>query len=159
LPKLGLSPLFLVLDAKKGKRMPSFDITLHQKRPIHPRVVRELYATVGWWPERQEQELARVLDSDLAIGAWDGDRLVGFARVISDGRFHAYIDDVLIHPDYQRAGLGSLLLTELLTSLRHIETITLFCQPELVSFYEKQGFRAYQSQIILHRKGNSKDQL
>jgi ribosomal protein S18 acetylase RimI-like enzyme len=134
--------------------MPSFDITLHQERSIHPLAVRELYATVGWWPERQEQELARVLDSDLAIGAWKGDHLVGFARVISDGCFHAYIDDVLIHPDYQREGLGSQLLTELLASLRHIETITLFCQPELVSFYERQGFKAYQSQVVMHHKSN-----
>lgn len=134
--------------------MPSFDITLHQERPIHPQAVRELYATVGWQPERQEQEIARVLESDLAIGAWDGDRLVGFARVISDGYFHAYIDDVLVHPDYQREGLGSLLLNKLLASLYHIETITLFCQPELVSFYERQGFKAYQSQISMHHKSN-----
>jgi ribosomal protein S18 acetylase RimI-like enzyme len=96
--------------------MPSFDITLHQKRPITPHAVRELYVTVGWWPERQEQEIAYVLDADLAVGAWDGDRLVGFARAVSDGRFHAYIDDVLVYPDYQREGLGSLLLTELLAS-------------------------------------------
>ena len=81
-------------------------------------------------------------------------RLVGFARVISDGCFHAYIDDVLIHPDYQREGLSSQLLTELLASLRHIETITLFCQPELVSFYERQGFKAYQSQVVMHHKSN-----
>lgn len=136
--------------------MPSFDITLHQERPIHPQAVRELYATVGWWPERQEQELAHVLDSDLAIGAWAGDRLVGFARVISDGCFHAYIDDVLVHLDYLREGLGSLLLNKLLASLHYVETITLFCEPELVSFYEKQGFQAWKSQIIMHRKRDRK---
>jgi GNAT superfamily N-acetyltransferase len=131
---------------------PSFEIEFHRERPINPRAVRDLYSSEGWWPERQEQEIARVLSSDLAVGAWEGNQLVGFARVVSDQHFHAYIEDVVVRPDRQQMGIGSLLLTRLIEALQHIETISLFCQPELLRFYEHQGFRASSSQRVMHRK-------
>lgn len=48
--------------------MPSITILLHHDRPIDPQAVRELYASIDWWPERSEEEIARVLDETLAIG-------------------------------------------------------------------------------------------
>jgi GNAT superfamily N-acetyltransferase len=133
--------------------MALFTIALHHKRSIAPEMVRNLYDAVGWWPERSKQDIAAVLSGDLAIGAWDGERLIGFARVISDHRLHAYIDDVVVHPDYQRQGVGRELLAKLLPALQHIETITLFCQPELLDFYRRSGFRAFPSQVVMHQKG------
>lgn len=93
-----------------------------------------------------------MLQGALAVGAWEGEHLVGFARVVSDQRFHAYIDDVAVQPDHQRRGLGRLLLTKLLAGLQEIETVTLFCHLSLVPFYEEQGFRAFPSQVLMHRQ-------
>ena len=132
--------------------MSSIEIFLHQERPIDPQAVRSLYTSVGWWPERTEEQIAHVLSSNVAIGAWDADGLIGFARIVSDQCFHAYIEDVMIHPTYQRKGIGGLLLTRLLNALPHVETITLCCQSDLVPFYEAQGFRAFPSQMVMHRK-------
>ena len=133
--------------------MTSFAIAFHRERPIDARALRVLYNSVDWWPERQEEEIAQVLSNDLAIGAWDKNQLIGFARVVSDQCFHAYIEDVVVHPDYQHKGIGNLLLRALLEKLQHIETITLFCQTELIPFYEQLGFRAFPSQQIMHQKG------
>jgi ribosomal protein S18 acetylase RimI-like enzyme len=111
-----------------------------------------LYASVGWWPLRTPEEIAQVLKDALAVGAWEGDHLVGFARVVSDHHFHAFIEDVAVQPRYQRRGLGRLLLTKLLDALSQIETMTLFCQQSLVPFYEEHGFQAFPSQMVMHRK-------
>lgn len=132
--------------------MSSFEIMFHRERSINPQKVRDLYKSVGWWPERQEREIAMVLSNDLALGAWEGNQLVGFARVVSDYHFHAYIEDVVVRPDHQQMGIGSLLLARLVEALQHIETITLFCQPELLPFYEQQGFRVSPTQKVMHRK-------
>lgn len=131
--------------------MPNIEVFLHQERPIDPQAVRSLYTSVDWWPERTEEQIALVLSHDVAVGAWDAERLVGFARVVSDHCFHAYIEDVMVLPAYQRKGIGNLLMERLLNALPHIETITLFCQSGLVPFYEKAGFRMFSSQKILHR--------
>lgn len=135
--------------------MSTIQFALYRERPIDPQAVRSLYASVDWWPERTEEQIARVLRDDIAIGAWDAEQLVGFARVISDYCFHAYIDDVMVHPSYQHKGIGKLLMTHLIDALPHIETITLFCKSDLVPFYEQQGFRAFPSQTLLHRKGST----
>jgi GNAT superfamily N-acetyltransferase len=132
--------------------MPFAEIAFHHQRPIDPQAVRALYTAVGWWPLRTQEEIAQVLGEALAVGAWEGDHLVGFARAVSDHHFRAFIEDVVVHPTYQRMGLGRLLLAKLLDALPHIETITLFCQPDLVPFYEEHGFRAFPSQMVMHRK-------
>jgi len=132
--------------------MSTVEIFLHQERPIDAQSVRSLYSSVGWWPERTEEQIAYVLRQDVAIGAWDADHLIGFARIVSDHCLHAYIEDVIVYPSYQRRGIGRLLMTQLLDALSHIETITLFCTSDLVPFYEEQGFRVFPSQRILHWK-------
>jgi GNAT superfamily N-acetyltransferase len=44
------------------------------------------------------------------VTACDGDQLVGFANVVWDGGAHAFLLDVVVHPDRQRAGLGTALV-------------------------------------------------
>jgi len=128
------------------------EIYSHHERAIDPRAVCALYREMEWWPERTEEEVAAVLDGDVAVGVWDGDQLVGFARVISDRHFHAYVEDVMVHPAYQHKGIGSLILARLLEALSTVETVTLFCKADLVPFYEQQGFRAFPEQMVMHRK-------
>jgi GNAT superfamily N-acetyltransferase len=125
--------------------------TLHVDRPIFAHAVRHLYDLAGWWPQRSLDDIAFVLEQDCAAGAWRCDQLIGFARAVSDGRLRAYIEDVVVHPDHRRQGVGEQLLGCLLKRLNHIETISLFCAPELASWYERQGFRLHRSQHVLHR--------
>ncbi len=127
-------------------------IASHQECAIDSAAVIALYAAVDWpWVNRQPAFLTTVLATAPAVGAWDGTRLVGFARAVTDGYFRAYIEDVAIHPAYQRRGIGRRLLTELLTHLAHIDTISLFCQADLAPFYTDLGFRQRGNQVVLHR--------
>lgn len=128
------------------------EIAFHHERPIAPQAVRMLYTSVDWWPHRTQEKLALLLKDALAVGAWEEDHLVGFARVVSDQHFRAFIEDVVVHPGHQQKGLGRLLLAKLLDALQEIETVTLFCQQSLVPFYEEHGFRAFPSQMVMHRK-------
>ena len=44
--------------------------------------------------------------SGPATGAWEGRRLVGFIRALSDGRLSASVEDALIDDRYRDQGLG-----------------------------------------------------
>lgn len=46
-------------------------------------------------------------NSTVVCFALDGHRLVGAARALSDGEYHATVYDVVVHPEYQRRGVGS----------------------------------------------------
>jgi GNAT superfamily N-acetyltransferase len=129
------------------------EVKLHRERPIPPEQVMELYRLVGWWQDRTAGEIAFVLERDPACGVWEGDRLVGFARAVTDGRFRAYVEDVVVHPDVRRQAVGQRLVARLLEALSHIDVVSLFCQPELVPFYERNGWKPNRKQVVMHRKG------
>ncbi|MHB1431454.1 MAG: GNAT family N-acetyltransferase [Streptosporangiaceae bacterium] len=40
------------------------------------------------------------------VGAFSSGRLVGFVHAIWDGGAHAFILDTVVHPDFQRLGIG-----------------------------------------------------
>lgn len=132
--------------------MISVVVATHPERPISPEAVRQLYTAVQWWPDRSVTTIAAVLETSIAIGAWYGDELVGFSRAVTDGHFRAYIEDVAVLQAYRRDGIGEKMLLLLLEKLHHIETISLFCEHKIVPWYERVGFAARGSQIVMHRR-------
>jgi ribosomal protein S18 acetylase RimI-like enzyme len=126
-------------------------IQMHAERPITATSVRKLYDHVGWWPNRSVDDIECVLSDGCSVGAWHGSELIGFARAVSDGKFRAYIEDVAVHERYRRNDVCTMMLSRLLDELKHIETISLFCEPELTGLYQRQGFKATK-QIVMHRK-------
>ena len=62
--------------------------------------------------------------------------------MIADGIHHALIVDLIIHPDFQRKGLGSNLLDMLVKKCKehNIRDIQLFSAKDKFVFYENHGF-------------------
>jgi len=122
------------------------------ERPIKGTELMMLYKDAGWWEERKEKDIENMLKQDISIGVWIDDNLIGFARAVSDGKFRAYIEDVVIHNEFQKTGIGKKLVSKLLDELSHIDVISLFCGEELISFYEKNNFKFSKSQYVMHKK-------
>nr|YP_010338442.1 GCN5-like N-acetyltransferase [Rhodaphanes brevistipitata]UNJ18392.1 GCN5-like N-acetyltransferase [Rhodaphanes brevistipitata] len=108
--------------------------------------LEELCNAVGW-VKRPLQKVKLALKNSLLIITLyrENNRnthLIGFVRVISDQAFNAIIWDMVIHPDYQKQGLGKLLMKITIQELRYIEidTITLFADSQSISFYNRLGF-------------------
>nr|YP_009394453.1 hypothetical protein [Vertebrata thuyoides]ARW63015.1 hypothetical protein [Vertebrata thuyoides] len=108
--------------------------------------LEKLCDSVGW-VRRPIKKVKLALDNSfliISIFYYEGKnkRLIGFARVTSDGSFNATIWDVVVHPKFQGNGLGKLLMNEIIKELRKddISTITLFADPEVVKFYKHIGF-------------------
>jgi GNAT superfamily N-acetyltransferase len=126
-------------------------VCTHRELPIRSRSVCELYDHVGWRRPGGEDEIAAVLEAGPAVGAWDGDRLVGFARALSDGHFAAYVEDVMVHEGYRGGGLGDRILARLLREIGGVGQVSLFCAPMVTRFYEGHGFRTAPEHVIMHR--------
>ena len=123
-----------------------------EDRPVAAIDVRRLYDGAGWWPGWALDGIQRAIAASIAVGAWDGERLVGFARAISDGEHRAYIEDVVIDPGYRGQKIGEGLVAALVAELGNVHIVSLFCEPERVAFYGRNGFRASQTQIMMHRE-------
>lgn len=60
---------------------------------------------------RSAEALRRSFESSQHVAfARDGDRVVGMARMLSDGVCNAYVVDVWTHSAYRRRGIGSTLM-------------------------------------------------
>lgn len=104
----------------------------------------DLYSSVGWGAYTKDPDrLARGMrGSSLIAVAHSGGDLIGLARVISDGAAVCYLQDVLIHPDYQRTGVGRGLVTMLLDRYDDVRQKVLLTddEPGQKAFYESLGF-------------------
>jgi ribosomal protein S18 acetylase RimI-like enzyme len=108
----------------------------------------ELYISAGWWRDVPETD-ARANISDMIRGSFSltvarlpEGRVIGMARVISDGCSDAYIQDVTVLPPYRKQGIGRELirrLTEYCVA-RKIAWIGLVAEPGTRKFYEELGY-------------------
>ncbi len=130
----------------------SIRVLRHEERAIDPAQVRRLYEGVDWGHGRDDAALAAAIDASVAVGAWDDERLVGFARALSDGRYRAYVEDVIVDPEYRQYRTGTKVVAALLAALDGIETVSLFCSPERLAFYQRNGFTPHASQVMMHRR-------
>ena len=131
---------------------PKIHIALSSERSIAAHTLRALYDSEPWWPERSTKDLEYILREHLAVGAWHDSKLVGFTRAVSDGRFRAYIEDVLVLAEYRNRGVGKQLMQTLLAVLSNIHVVTLFCQSKLSDYYVDLGFKEFTRQVVMHRR-------
>jgi ribosomal protein S18 acetylase RimI-like enzyme len=104
-----------------------------------------LFESTGWNDEYglDKYEFHRAMgNSWYMCAAYDVEKLVGFGRVISDGKLHALITEMIVLPDYQGRGIGKEIL-KMLTDVcvaAKIRDIQLFSAKGKAGFYEKYGF-------------------
>lgn len=74
--------------------------------------------------------------------AWSDERVVGKARVLSDGVCNAYLVDVWTHSKYRRLGVAREMIRMLQEELQG-QHLYLQADDDLVDFYRKLGFRPH----------------
>ena len=109
---------------------------------VSARTLADLRQSVGW--NRMERELADMhLHNAFHLCCFDGDRLVGYAAVVGNGVTDAYIQDLMVHPDYQQQGIGHQLMQRTLERLRNegiYMVSVIYGDAELLKYYEEFGF-------------------
>lgn len=103
-----------------------------------------LYTAVGWSAYTREPARleAAVAASLFVVTAWDHDQLVGLARVVGDGLSIVYLQDILVTPEYQRAGIGRQLFHRAFEPFGDVRQKLLITddEPGQHAFYRSMGF-------------------
>jgi ribosomal protein S18 acetylase RimI-like enzyme len=109
-------------------------------RPTVEQVVA-LYKTMAWSSADKPRSLhAGLLASHALVTAWDGPALVGLGNAISDGHLVVYFPHLIVHPDYQRHGIGSRLVRMLMGKYAGFHQQVLIADGRAIDFYKKLGF-------------------
>jgi GNAT superfamily N-acetyltransferase len=122
------------------------DLTIESEvQPSRIPELTDLMRTAWWMSDRTAAEVARLLEhSDLvtALTHRPTDRLVGFARVLTDYTQIALVLDVIVDESHRGSGAGAALLDAVVNraELATVRSLELVCQPELIPFYRRWGF-------------------
>jgi len=87
--------------------------------------------------------------TNLLCTAWDGEKLVGIARSITDFEYSCYLSDLAVDEKYQKQGIGKQLIRLTRSKLGHKAKIILLSAPKAEAYYPKVGFEAHKSAWVL----------
>jgi GNAT superfamily N-acetyltransferase len=125
-------------------------VDIREGGAIPEKQLRELFAALGW------DDLVGLLpdlllNSTFVVSAWDGARLVGLSRVVSDGVYISTLQQVGVHPDYQRQGLGSDLVRRCIARFAKTRFILTTDDFSNETFYGRFGFQAVGNAMVRPR--------
>lgn len=118
----------------------------------------ELYKAGGWWKDSYDQSgIESLIKGSFAFAvAIDSNKgkAIGMGRVISDGVSDAYIQDMVVLPEYRESGIGKKLVNFLLKHClsKGITWIGLIAEPNQDNFYSPLGFKTMKNHIPMKYK-------
>jgi ribosomal protein S18 acetylase RimI-like enzyme len=97
------------------------------------------------WPVPAEEAVMAALNNTLFSACIEKDgQCLGNGRVVGDGALTFYIQDLIVHPDYQRTGYGTRLMDALMeyihANAQHKAFIGLFSATSIEHWYARYGF-------------------
>ena len=125
-------------------------VDIREGGAIPEKQLRELFAVLGWdhlvglLPDL-------LLNSTFVVSAWDGARLVGLSRVVSDRVYFSTLQQVGVHPDYQRQGLGTELVRRCIERFSKTSFLLTTDEASNETFYGRFGFRLAGNAMIRPR--------
>lgn len=98
---------------------------------------------------------AMLANANLTITAWDGERLVGVARSVTDFSYCCYLSDLAVDAGLQRGGVGRELIRLTQAALGPKAKVILLSAPKAVEYYPRIGFTRHENAFMI----NSTDAL
>ena len=124
---------------------------------VSAKALSDLRESVGW--NRMESEYKNpLMTSYYHIAAYAENELIGYVDCVSNGVTDAYVQDLMVHPNYQGKGIGTQILTKVIEEHKHNDIyLRYFKQNPVVKLYERLGFviceeQPYHFKMVLKAK-------
>ncbi len=105
--------------------------------------IKILFKECKWdWIEPDSEMLIAFQNSYRIYMVYNFQTLIGFSRIISDGKTYGHLVDLMISPNYRRKGYGRLLIEHILLDSKNngIKIIQLLASKEGRHLYQDNGF-------------------
>ncbi|MEM2124429.1 MAG: GNAT family N-acetyltransferase [Methanolinea sp.] len=134
-----------------------FDVLLVKEWDLDDLV--RLYRAGSWWSgEGDPSVLSRIVGSSFAFAVAvhvPTGETAGMGRAISDGVSDAYIQDLLVLPEFRGRGVGRMIVEKLVSFClsRGITWIGLVAAPGTTGFYARCGFLPMDDHVPMRYHG------
>ena len=122
--------------------------------------ILDLYRTAGWWKEEYDPaDISRIIEGSfgfaVAVDTGSG-RAIGMGRAISDGISDAYLQDLIIDPQFRGRGIGGSIVSILIEHCKKsgISWIGIIAEPDSEKFYLTHGFERMEGYLPMIYRGD-----
>lgn len=112
---------------------------------LHRFLSTEAYWALGR-PRDTVERLVR--EASRVVGLYQGERLIGFTRAVSDGVSFAYLADVYVLPEFRGRGFGIELVKEAVDGSPYADCKWLLHTSDAHGLYRKLGFGAPSERLM-----------
>ena len=128
-------------------------LSYHINKPVEAGAVADLFRDSGI--RRPVDDISRIEkmieNANLIVTAWDGDKLVGICRCLTDFAYCCYLSDLAVASQHQRRGIGKELIARTKEYLGDNVMILLLAAPEARDYYGPVGFAKVDNGWIIKR--------
>lgn len=113
--------------------------------------IARLLKMTYWADKRSMETIEKSVSNSSCYGVVsdDQEKLIGFARVISDFATSYYLCDVIIDPEYRNRGLGTALVSHIVTSPEYVKLRGFLITRDAHDLYRKFGFEVVDGRFMV----------
>jgi len=121
-------------------------------------VIHGFLSTSYWAAGRTRERVAKSIEESLPFGLYEGDRQVGFARVVTDHVVIAFLADVFVVESHRGKGLGKWLV-EIVTNYPELQPIRrwMLGTRDAHELYRQFGFTDPKPNVLMERMNADAD--
>lgn len=113
--------------------------------------IKSIYESESWYAYlHDDQKLMRAFHQSLyLVGAFSDEQLIGFVRCVGDGEHVLLVQDLIVHHDWQKQGIGTKLFQsawEHYADVRQFFVVTDLDSSYLHEFYRSFGMATLEKQ-------------
>lgn len=137
----------MAINARRsGHREINMAITYREFTSAYIEQIKQLYAEEEWNSYlKDDAKLIRAFDNSLyVLGAFDGEKLLGFIRCVGDGEHILLVQDLIVAKAYRRQKIGSALFQAIwdrYQQVRMFHVVTDLTDEMDNQFYQSFGMR------------------
>lgn len=129
-------------------------ISYKVNQKITPKQLTEVFRNSGIQrPVGDLPRLEKMLEgADLLVTAWDGDKVIGVARALTDFVYCCYLSDLAVDEQYQKQGIGKELTACIQREIGDAVTLILISAEGAMSYYPHIGLEKCERAFYVPRK-------
>lgn len=106
--------------------------------------------TSAWKDQFPTDYVDRLTSNTFWVCAFGEDKLIGFVKVVGDGGQHGFILETTTHPEYQRQGVGTTMLSQIASAAKELGIKWLHAdfEPKLTDFYRAVGYQYTEARLL-----------
>jgi len=112
----------------------------------------KLFNQAGWSDKTSDLDRLQLMveNSQIVVTAWDEEKMIGFARCVTDYVYNGQINNVIVDQEYRGRGIGKGLVSIILADSKKV-TYILRGDPDNIDFYKQIGFKDTILSLVYNR--------